>query len=122
MSKKIKPVNVEIAGKQKQLRFDFNAMVAFEELMGYGLYMALQDGQIGFRTIRAFYWAGLRWKDKGLTPDRVGMMLSDEIADGKDLLELMDPINEALEASGVLGNMDEDDEDEAEDEDEAKNA
>ena len=127
MSKKaIKPVRVELGGKERLLRFDFNAMTDFEDVMGFSLFTAVQGGQIGFKTMRAFYWAGLRWKEKGLTLPKTGSLLQEAIDDGEDFMSLMEPINEALEASGVIPTDDEEeegyDEEEADEEDEGKNA
>ncbi|WP_193063476.1 hypothetical protein [Oceanobacillus oncorhynchi] len=118
----MKPVRVELGGEEKRLRFDFNAMADFEEVMGYGLFAALQESQIGFKTIRAFYWAGLRWKEKGLTLERTGNLLSKELSEGTELQDLMEPIEKALMNSGILPDQDKQEEsDTDQDEDEEKN-
>jgi len=118
----MKPVRVVLNGEEKRLRFDFNAMADFEEVMGYGLFAALQESQIGFKTIRAFYWAGMRWKEKGLTLERTGNMLSEELSNGTELQDLMNPIEKALINSGIIPDQDEQDELESEqDEEEGKN-
>ncbi|QQK75096.1 hypothetical protein HUG15_05745 [Salicibibacter cibarius] len=114
-----KPVRVELDGEEKLLRFDFNAMADFEDVMGYGLFAAVQEGQIGFRTIRAFYWAGLKWKEKGLTIDRTGQILGKELNNGTDLQDLMSPIEKALTNSGII--PDQDEEEDVSEEDEGKN-
>lgn len=116
----MKPVRVELDGKERTLKYDFNAMSDFEELMGMGVGAAFQGGQVGFRTIRALYWAGLRHKEKGLTLERTGKMLSNEVSNGRNLEELMEYVEKAIEASGLMPKGAEEDEDSNED-DEAKN-
>jgi len=119
----MKPVRVELDGKERVLRFDFNAMSDFEDLMGMGVGTAFSNGQVGFRTIRALYWAGLRSKDKGLTLERTGQMLQREMEAGTEFEALMDSIQEAIEASGLMPKSKEenDDDDEVEVDEEAKN-
>lgn len=122
----VKPVRVELDGKEKQLKYDFNAMADFEAVMGFSLFQAMQNMGIG--TIRALYWAGLKHKDKGLTLDRTGKMLTKEFSNGQELDDLIKPVIEALEESGIIpkgstNDMDEEDEDDDEDGDgEVKNA
>lgn len=120
----MKPVRVELDGKERNLKFDFNAMSDFESVMGFSLFQAMQNMGIG--TIRALYWAGLKHKEKGLTLDRVGKMLTKEFQNGQELDDLIKPIIEALEESGIIpkgsmDDLDEEDEEDDESEGEAKN-
>ncbi|WP_020007409.1 hypothetical protein [Salinicoccus albus] len=117
----MKPVRVELDGQERLLKFDFNAMSDFEEVIGLGIGAAFQEGQMGFRSIRALYWAGLKWKEKGLTLSRTGQLLSAEMEQGTDLQDLMPPIEEALQNGGIIPKEGEE-EDEAPDEGEGKNA
>lgn len=96
-------VIVEFNGENKQLRFDFNAMAELEDHLGKGLSAIFREENIGLRTVRAFYWAGLRWKDKGLTVERVGNMLQTKINDGVSYQDLMTPVLKALQLSGFMG-------------------
>jgi O-phosphoseryl-tRNA(Cys) synthetase len=110
-------VTVQFGDKEKQLRFDFNAMADLEQHFGKGIAGIFNEEQIGFNTIRCFYWAGMKWKDRGLTVERTGKMLMKKVdEDGSDIEELMKPILEALQASGLMGDMNAE-----EDEEEAKN-
>ena len=94
-------VIVELGGKQRKLRYDFNAMSDFEQVTGQSLFNAMQNMGIG--TIRALYWAGLKHQDKGLTLDRTGKMISKAMMeDGLSLENLMNPAVEALVQSGIL--------------------
>jgi hypothetical protein len=98
-------VNVTINGEEEQIRFDFNAACDLEELYGKGIAGILTEEQIGFSLVRAFYWAGLKWKKKGLTIQQVGQMLGKDIQEnGKKLDELMGPVMDALKKSKLLGN------------------
>jgi hypothetical protein len=97
-------VKVEIGGEEKLLKYDFNATCDLEEMFNKGIAGILNEEQVGFRLVRGFYWAGLKWKDKGLTLDRVGAMLNKEIQEnGKDLMQLMEPAFKALQLSGLIG-------------------
>src|SRR5699024_126231 len=113
----MKPVRVELDGKDSNLKFDFNAMSDFESVMGFSLFQAKQNMGIG--TIRALYWAGLKHQEIVLTLDHVGNMLTKEFQNSQELDDLIKPIIEALEASGIIptGSMDDlDEEDEEDDE------
>lgn len=94
-------VIVELGGKQRKLRYDFNAMSDFEQVTGQSLFNAMQN--MGIATIRALYWAGLKHQDKGLTLDRTGKMISKAMTeDGLSLEDLMNPAVAALVQSGIL--------------------
>lgn len=101
---------VELDGKEYLLKFDYNSACDLEEIFGRGIAGILKEEQIGFKLIRAFYWAGLKWKLHGLTIDNVGRMLGKEIQEnGKSITDLMGPVMDALKKSKLLGsNTDED--------------
>lgn len=118
----MRSVRIELDGKDRYLKFDFNAMSDFEQVTGFSLFQSMQNMGIG--TIRALYWAGLKHKDRGLTLERTGKMLSKEFENGAQLDDLIKPIMEALEESGIIpkGTSDElDDETEDIEEEEEKN-
>jgi hypothetical protein len=96
-------IEIELDGKVKQLRYDFNAIADMEERMGKGVGAIFNEQNVGFNTLRLFYWAGLKWKDKGITVERAGDMLQKEIENGSDIGELMEPVLKALKLSGVMG-------------------
>lgn len=104
-------IEVELDGKTRLLRFDYNTVCDIEERFGKGIAAIFTQEQVGFNVVRLFYWAGLKWKDRGLTVDRVGQMLHSEIAGGQKLDELLQPIMRALKQSKLLGEA-KDDEDE----------
>lgn len=108
-------LEIELDGKTRLLRFDFNAVSELEERLGRGIIAVLTKEQIGFNMTRTLYWVGLKWKDRGLTVERTGQMLQKEVENGKSLDNLMEPVVNALMKSGLLGKV-EDGEDTEEDE------
>lgn len=109
-------VEIELDGKTRLLRFDFNTVSELEERLGKGIIGVLTKEQVGFNMTRALYWAGLKWKDRGLTIERTGQMLQKEVEKGKSLIDLMEPIVNALVKSGLLGKVDDEDTEEDEEE------
>lgn len=105
---------VTLDGKEHLVKFDYNAACDLEDMFGKGIAGILTEEQVGFKLVRAFYWAGLKWKLHGLTIEKVGQMLGKEIQEhGSNVGELMEPIMEALKESKLLGSkadVDEDDE------------
>ena len=61
----MKPVYVEIGGKTRELKYNFSAMIRYEEMVGTGLLQSL--GTMGKKTLLAMYTAGLMHEDKGLS-------------------------------------------------------
>lgn len=88
--------------KERKLRFDFNSIADVEERLGAGIAKVFNEDNIGFNTIRALYWAGLKWQDKGLTMDRTGRILNKAINEGTTFKQLMNDMQEALEISGII--------------------
>lgn len=103
---------VTLNEKEYTLRFDFNSMVIVEEYFGKGVVGVLNEEQIGFRMLRGFYYAGLKWQIHGLTVDKVGKLLGHEIqVNGKSILDLMNPVMDLLQESKLLGIKKEENED-----------
>lgn len=109
-----KYVSVELGGKEKLLRFDYNSVSDLEQYYGKGIAAILTEEQFGFNTARVFYCFGLRWKDPAITIQRVGMLLGEEIDNGSTLDKLLAPVMEALKLSKLLGTGNETQEDEEE--------
>jgi hypothetical protein len=96
-------VEVNIGGKERLLKYDVNSACDLEDYFGKGVPAILHEEQIGFRLVRGFYWAGLKWKEPGLTIQRVGVMVNKEIQEeGKSIMQLMEPIMDALKKSKLL--------------------
>lgn len=98
-------IDVEFNGQNKPLRFDINAIADIEEYFGKGISKIFSEDQVGFSTVRAFYWAGLKWKDRGLTIERAGTLVQTKIKDGETIETLMVPVLKAMQLSGLLGNQ-----------------
>ncbi|AHJ88610.1 tail protein [Geobacillus phage GBK2] len=104
MSNLVTYTRVELDGKEYLLKYDYNAACDLEEIFGKGIAGILREEQIGFKLVRAFYWAGLKWKFPGLTIERVGNLLGKEIQEnGKTITDLMEPVMDALRKSKLLG-------------------
>lgn len=93
-------------GEEKIFRLDFNAIADLEALLGMGVGNLINEDNIGFNIIRGFYWAGLKWKDKGMTVSRAGNFIQAELNGGKNFEDLMEPVTEAMIASGIIDRSD----------------
>jgi hypothetical protein len=83
------PVKIELDGKERELRFDLNALCLFEETAKLPLAEALSIRSMS--VIRALIWAGLIHEDPLLTVDDVGRM---------EVLSLPEMINRVMQALG----------------------
>lgn len=101
-------VEIVVDDKVKFMRYDFNAMADLEEYFGLGITEIVSEKRIGFSTIRALYWTGLKWKDKGLTLERTGKMVQSLIKEGQSFQDLMVPVKDALDRSGIFKKKDKD--------------
>lgn len=100
---------VMLDGKEKLLKLDYNSVSDLEEYYNKGFHAILSEEQIGFRLVRAFYWAALKWKEPGLTMDKVGYWLNKEIQEtDKNIGDLMAPVMDALKKSRLLGTPEKD--------------
>ncbi|NTX58759.1 hypothetical protein HR086_46485 [Myxococcus sp. CA039A] len=102
-------VEVEIGGKTRLLRFDFNAICEIEERTGKGVAAIFSEQSVGFNTIRLFLWAGLKWKIPGLQPQQVGQWLQEEAEKGNQPMQYLKPVMEALKRAKILKEVTPDD-------------
>lgn len=93
-------VNIEL-DKPRRLKFDINAFSDAEEALGMSMGAAMKTN-MGFRSIRALCWAGLKWEDRGLTEERVGTILQKHIEGGGSLEAVSLKVAEAIAASGLF--------------------
>ena len=102
------PVFITLGGKERRLRYDINAAAEMEELMGGKslLYVLGSPMAAGFSAIRVLLWGGLKHADKGLTLQRVGLMMQEYMEAGGNLGELAERIGEALKNSKIIGESD----------------
>lgn len=107
-------VPLHIAGEEQPrlLRFDANALSLVENTTGRGLQLLLLEGR-AISTIRVLLWAGLKdqlptRKRAEWTLDKAGTLLQEHMDAGGKLETIAAAIGEAITASGLLP----DDEDE----------
>ncbi len=98
----MRSVEIEIGGKVKRLRYDFNALADIEEKAGVGIGSLFNSERIGFSTIRLLIWGGLKHEDRGLTLERAGMLVKQMIDEGYDFESVAGLVNEALKVSGLF--------------------
>ncbi len=103
----MKTVKLKVGKTEHRLRYDINAIADIEESLGVGLVELFKEENIGFRTIRALLWAGLKW-DKELTITDAGDIIQEYLVNKDGTLEqLVNKIVEALQESGAveMGNV-----------------
>lgn len=89
-------VPIELGGKTRHLRYDFNALVALEDVLGIPISDIgnIMAGSVKLSDLRAIVWAGLLHEDKSLTPEAVGDKL--ELS---QIVYIGDKVREAFEAA-----------------------
>jgi|LSQX01.3.fsa_nt_gb hypothetical protein len=103
-------VEIELGGKSRKLRYDFNAIADIEEQAGLGIGAMFNETRVGFNSIRLLVWGGLKWQERGLTVERAGRFVGDFIRDGGTLEELMAKVHTALKQGGLVSFVELDDE------------
>ena len=100
-------VLINFAGKEKEIRFDFNAICAIEEISGKPLQEVMTRGNAGFNTIRMLLWAGLRHDNKLITMEKAGELIQGYITTGRRIDDVMIKVMVALEESGITSSFEE---------------
>jgi len=103
------PTFITIGGKERRLKYDINAAAEMEELLGSRslLFILGNPASAGFSVMRTLLWGGLKHAEKGLTLQRVGLMMQEYLEAGGSLEKLNEAIGQAVRRSGILGKMDE---------------
>ena len=98
-------VFITMGGKECRLRYDINAAADMEELMGGKslLYVLSNPMAAGFSAIRILLWGGLKHAEKGLTLQRVGLMMQEYLENGGSIEKLAEKLGEAVRKSKILG-------------------
>lgn len=99
------PVYITLGGKERKLRYDINAAADMEELMGGKslLYVLGNPMSAGFSAIRVLLWGGLKHAEKGLTLQRVGLMMQEYMEEGGSMETLAGKICDAVRKSKIMG-------------------
>mgnify|MGYP000862248853 CR=1 FL=1 len=95
-------------GKQRNLKYDINAIADIEREMKVGINEIMSNERMGFDVLRVMLWAGLKHEDQSLSPYKVGNHIQKFIVDNKsNLMEVLskfqDSVLEALKASELFG-------------------
>lgn len=104
-------IDFDVNGETYKLRFDFNSMAEIETKSGKGINQIFDEANVGFATIRLLYWGGMVWrKQQNFTLHKVGEILSDKLAEGGTLEDLLNPIMEAMKVAGLIQQSNEENE------------
>lgn len=98
MSGKFVPIDLD---KPRRLRYEINAFSDAEEAMGVSIGVALKSN-MGIRNIRAMLWAALKWEERGLTLERMGVILQRYLEAGGTLEAVAEAITRAIMLSGLV--------------------
>ncbi len=85
--------------KEYILRYTFNAICDLEEEAKMGISSLLSQEKIGLNTFRLLVWAGLKWKDFGITKQRAGDIIHKYIENGGNYTELANEIGKLISNS-----------------------
>lgn len=80
--------------KERTLKLDLNAMVAFEEATGKSLVGGFDSGSMTPRDLRAMLWACLIHEDDELTEKQVGALVTAD-----NMLDIASKLNDAFEVA-----------------------
>lgn len=102
-------------GRQRNLKYDINAIADIEREMKVGINEIMSNERMGFDVLRVMLWAGLKHEDQSLSPYKVGNHIQKFIVDNKsNLMEALekfqDSVIEGLKASELFGDIDEEEE------------
>ncbi|MBM4439633.1 MAG: hypothetical protein FJ027_04365 [Candidatus Rokubacteria bacterium] len=94
--------------RERRLRFDVNAIAAFEERFDNApIHTILQPSKpVGLKTVRELLYAGLLHEDETMTPKRAGALLEDFLAKGGEFSAIVAPLTKAVESSTLLRRRD----------------
>lgn len=96
----MKTILIEL-DRPRQLRLECNAIADAEEKLGMGLGRIIKE-EMSFALLRVMFWAGLKWQDRSLTPEKIGQIMNNYLVNGGDLEYLGTKISEAIIASGLF--------------------
>lgn len=90
-----------LGGKERRLKYDYNAICMAEERSGKTIIQLLNENQMSFSAIRVLLFAGLLHQERNLTLDRVGVMMNEYLNKGK-LEDLLLHIIQGIKNSGLF--------------------
>jgi hypothetical protein len=85
----------------RHISFSVNAYRDAETVAGMGIVAMVHPRNIGFKTIQALLWAGLRHEDPTLTLDGVGVLMDLwPLKNGRKFTDLEEIVVQAIEEHG----------------------
>ena len=96
-------VVVALDGKERHLRFTFNALCRMEQSLGTSVNNIILSGLAGFVEVRALMWAALLDETPNLTVEEAGNLIGAYLEEGGSFIKLASKMVEALERSGLIG-------------------
>jgi len=89
-----KGVQIELGGRMRTFRFDFNALCLLEDALGISITEIgkVMSGAVKLKVMRSIVWAALQHEDETLTPKDVGKLL-----DPADMGKVAEAIRKAFE-------------------------
>jgi hypothetical protein len=88
-------LKIQVGDQEKLMKYDYNAIADLEDMYNMGLFELLSEEKIGLRTIRALYWAGLKWKEPKLTLAQAGKYI-EIMLEETEMEDLIQPVYKAL--------------------------
>jgi len=82
--------------KTRNVKFGMNGLIELEELMGKPI-SEIENG-FSMEDLRTFFYVGLKWEDKDLTPEKVGDLMDQAIEKNEEGFNyLAEVMTEAVE-------------------------
>lgn len=94
---------IELNNKEYELRYDFNAMCAFEDKFGKSISTIITEENFGLSATRALLWAGLLQKHKGISIQKVGDLIQAHIENEGKFEDIVTKVVECMAESGIMG-------------------
>lgn len=105
-------VTINLDGLNRPLRYNAMAFADLEDQRKEPIGAILtrlsdNDGAnaVSYSVLRDLIWAGLKWKDRTMTPQKAIQLISDYEDNGGEIITLWETIWKALERSGLIQSM-----------------
>lgn len=101
--------DIFIGGKNRQMKFDFNALIGLEEITGKPITDIFSEEELKLGTVRAAIFCGLRTFDKRLSIEQVGDWLFEEKEEFENYATLLvQALADSMQGMGPIKAEDED--------------
>ena len=106
------------AGKDRELKYDINALADLEKALGYPITRISADPLlVGIVAMRCIVWAGLKRGDRKMTVEKAGDLIQKWVDAGRKLGKLFDFFQEGMKMAGLVEDDDEEEEGDGKDSD-----